>query len=130
TTAKILLVCEENGTRTVGLLLDFPLEIGSPVLSCRAFLIEPEVIKRLAALGNLPEELVPHDVLCQAFQGGAVRNNIELARLLAALPELDGEVLLDERCVRFQRLAVPQGFDTFPLRAEPLEVVVAVLANE
>jgi hypothetical protein len=90
---------------------------------CRAFLLEPEVVKRLAEalrMQGAPE----HSILDRAFEREVVATNLETARILAAVPELEGEI--KDITLYSRPLPIPDGYDTFPPRAEPLQVVIVI----
>ncbi len=124
--AEVLLVREEDGSRTIGLLLEgqphrwFPSET-----QCRAFFLEAAIRKRLASALRIQDESPFDRILPQAFQPEAVAKSYEVASLLAGLPELEGEIQLHrEFQVRFARLAIHGGDNRFPPRAGPLHVAV------
>jgi hypothetical protein len=133
--AALLILREQSGTRSLAMLLSFvglvherfgelvPIRPGSP---CRALLFEPEVVNRLDLALRATTFRSPEDVLRQALQRETMNGNLEVARLISAVPELDGEVDIRRDEVRFQRLPIPDGFDLFPPRAEPLFLVVAI----
>ncbi len=82
---------------------------------CRAFLLEPEVVERLKGLlQNRPWQ--------DAFLAETVANHYEVAQVLSAAPELEGEVRGGD--VFFESLPMPEQYDTFPPRKEPLQVVI------
>jgi hypothetical protein len=82
---------------------------------CRAFLLEPEVVQRLQSLlQDRPWQM--------AFLAETVVNYPEVARILAAAPELEGEVR--GRDVVFERLPLPDQYDTFPPRRGLLQGVI------
>jgi hypothetical protein len=134
--AELLLVREEDGMRTLGMLLRMPadvlrgqLECFAPWLRgqrsrCQALLFEPEVVQRLrVVLGTTGEG--PADAILQAFQPDVVATNFEVVRILAAVPELEGEIQPSGEA-RFCRLPIPDRCDAFPPRAEPLHVVIVL----
>jgi hypothetical protein len=136
--AELLLVREEDGTRTLGLLLDRPPPDSAPGgRRCRAFLLEPPVLKRLAAGLRLKGEVCQDDILLKVFERGTVANNYETTRLICGVPEFEGEWLADSSEVRFPTFAIFGGQDRVPPRAGPLLVAVvfyqpeeATLANK
>jgi hypothetical protein len=116
---SLFLARESDGTRTVGMFVTgSELESHQPVC-CRAFLIEPEVLARLQEVVG---EVDPDNAISRAFTAETIATNLELARLLAAIPDLDGEV--QDREIRFHRLPIADEFDTFPPRPGPLMVVL------
>jgi hypothetical protein len=122
-TGSLVLVREADGTRSVGMWLLGPSEWESRRgSSCRAFLIEPEVLARLGEVVEKIGALVAGEVLDRAFAAETVAGSVDLARLLAAIPDLDGEVRDDE--IRFHRLAIANELDTFPPRQVALTVVL------
>jgi hypothetical protein len=133
--AALLILREQSGACSLGMLLRFaglvherlaelvPIHPGSP---CRALLFEPEVVTRLDLALQTTTFRSPEDVLRQALRRETMNNNLEVARIISAVPELDGEVDIRRDEVRFQRLPIPDGFDLFPPRAEPLFLVVAI----
>jgi hypothetical protein len=94
---------------------------GQP-LSCRAFLIEPEVLARLQEVVQKACDVAPDKALDHAFAAETVASNVDVARLLSAIPDLDGEV--QGHKIRFHRLPIANEFDTFPPRQGPLTVVL------
>jgi hypothetical protein len=122
---ELLVVCEEDGTRTLGMLWWVAHWSGVQRAHCRAFLLEPEVVKRLRAILGAAAEAPPEHIL-HAFQHEIVAANFEVARLLTALPELEGEIQHPGPVARFGRLPIPAGCDAFPARVEPLQVVIVV----
>lgn len=58
----------------------------------------------------------------EAFVADAVVGICELAQILAAAPEMEGVVCGDD--IVFDRVPVPERYDTLPPRKEPLHVVV------
>ena len=126
--ASLILVREADGTQTVGMLGEWDGDLKhtwkepSQPVSCRAFLIEPEVLARL-------EEVVPKacgsshgSVLAHAFAAETIGSNQDVARLLAAIPDLDGDARNGQ--LRCHRLPIAGEFDTFPPRPGPLTVVL------
>jgi hypothetical protein len=88
---------------------------------CRAFLLEPEVVARLKSqMGEKPWK--------QAFLAETVVENFEVARILSAAPEMEGE--LHNGRALFHRLPMPERYDRLPPRKEPLEVVVVLGSPE
>jgi hypothetical protein len=82
---------------------------------CRAFLLLPEVVARLKSqMGDKPWQ--------QAFLAENVANNFEIARILSCAPEMDGELRNGE--IVFDRVPVPDCYDTLPPLKEPLQVVI------
>src|SRR5207253_2773645 len=68
-TAEVLLVREQDGTRSLGLLLEGqPRDRLAPGVRCRAFLLEPEVLRRLASGLRLKGDAAPQRILRQVFQ--------------------------------------------------------------
>ncbi len=123
--AHLLIVREEDGGLTVGLLVksrlcwakDRPLRL-------RAFLVEPEVVGRLAAALERSASSAG-DILSRAFAADVVASHQEVARLLSALPELEGERGPDG-VARFRRFPIPPTFSKgFPPRPGPLTIVLA-----
>ncbi len=124
--AEALLVREEDGRRTIGLLLEGQPHRWFPNgTRCRAFFLEPVILKRLASALRARDEGSFERFLLQAFQVEPVTRSYEVASLLAGLPELEGEMPTDRGGeVRFCRLAIHGGEDRFPPRAGPLHVAV------
>ncbi len=89
--AFLLIVREEDGGLTVGLTIQGDLCEVRLSLRLRAFLVEPEVVPRLAAsLGGSDPSAAA--ILCQAFARDVLVGNREVSRILSALPELEGEL--------------------------------------
>ena len=66
------------------------------------------------------------EILEWAFAPETVAGNPEVARILAAVPELEGTICWQTRVARFTRLALPESCTQFPPRtAAPFVVVVA-----
>jgi hypothetical protein len=133
--AKLFVVREEDGANTLGLILrpvpdtlwDLLRERGRPLSACRAFLLEPEVVERLAAALQLPPERSSREhVLRRAFAPETLTDNVEVARILSAVPELEGECSALLRKASFRRLPVPATGDGFPPSPEPPAVVVTI----
>jgi WD40 repeat protein len=122
---SLVLVCEADGTRTVGMRVEHysvhMMSLGQPI-SCRAFLIEPEVLARLQEVVRKAFEVDSDKALIHAFEAETIASNMDIARLLSAIPDLDGEVRNHEIC--FRRLPVAGEFDAFPPRQGPLTVVL------
>jgi hypothetical protein len=124
---SLVLVREADGTRTVGMSVDpmmvdlYRMRLHRPA-SCRAFLIEPEVLARLQDMVQKACHVGPDKALDHAFAAETVAGNLDVARLLSAIPDLDGEVHGAE--IRFHRLPIADEFDTFPPRQGPLTVVL------
>jgi hypothetical protein len=121
---SLYLVREADGRHTLGCrvrLSELPgrrEEVGRLMARqgpCRAFLLEPEVVQRL-------KSLQPDKPWQEAFSAQTVAGNSEVARVLAAAPEMEGE--LDGGEILFERLPVPESYSTFPPRQQPLEVVI------
>jgi hypothetical protein len=124
--ADLLLVRESGGGRSFGMLMSFPEEVcGGLLRRCRAFLCEPEVVKHLRLALDAAATSPTGEVLFQAFQPEAVADNVEVARLLSALPELDG-IIHPPGEARFHRHPIPDGCSQFPPRPAPLSVVVVI----
>lgn len=130
--AQVLLVREEDGRRTLGLLLDLPtafggaeLEGGSEEWRCRAMLFEPEVVTRLRSVLDASPGVSENAVLRAAVEANVVAGNLEIARILSAVPELEGDGQLARGQLRFRRLSVLEGMTQLPPRARMLSVVVA-----
>ena len=63
--------------------------------------------------------------MVRAFEAETVTNNREVARILSAVPELEGELNLSTGIFRSQRLPIPDDCVQFPPRTElPLVVLV------
>ncbi len=112
---SLVLVREADGTHTVGMQVDDDrsdrIEPGQAV-SCRAFLIEPEVLARLQEVVQKTSAVGPDRVLDHAFAAETVSSNMDIARLLCAIPDLDGEV---RGCaIRFHRLPIAAEFRFLP----------------
>jgi hypothetical protein len=124
--AEALLVREEDGSRTIGLLLEGQPRRWFPgATQCRAFFLEPVIAKRLASALRAGEEGFFADFLPRALQPEPLRENYAVASLLAGLPELEGEMPSDRELeVWFSRLAIHGGEDRFPPRAGPLHIAV------
>jgi hypothetical protein len=120
---SLVLVAEAAGTRTVGLWLEThePTREGHRG-ACRAFLIEPEVLERIEDVVRKASEVEPDRALDHAFQAHIIAGNLDVARLLAALPDLDGEAR--GPLIHFHRLPVAADFEVFPPRQGPLTVVL------
>lgn len=82
---------------------------------CRAFLLEPEAVAAL-------QSLVGERPWLDAF-GADAAHDVEVARILASAPELEGVRWPDGR-LAFDRVAVPDCFDAMPPREQPLRVVI------
>jgi hypothetical protein len=67
--------------------------------------------------GDVMEELV------HAFDAKTMAGNLDIARLLSAIPDLGGEVS-PRRKIRFHRIPIADEFDTFLPRPGPLTVVL------
>jgi hypothetical protein len=78
-------------------------------------LLEPEVVQRL-------QSLLQDRPWQDAFFAETVANHLEVAQILAAAPEVEGEVRGRE--IVFERLALPDQYDTFPRRRGLLRVVI------
>jgi hypothetical protein len=99
-------------------------------LRCRAFLLEPEVFQRLRE-GLLPSLRAREHGLAffgEVFDRAVVAQNLEVARILSALPELEG-TFTSPWNFAFRRLPVPDVCVRFPSRPGPINVIV-VLDNE
>jgi hypothetical protein len=121
--AVLALVSEADGKRTVGMWAELAeREDRPPASSCRAFLLEPEVLARLGELVQKTCAIGPEKALVHAFAAETVVGNRDIARLLSAVPDLDGEVRGPE--IHFRRLPVADEFDAFPPRQGPLTVVL------
>ncbi len=95
--------------------------------SCRAFFFEPEVLQRLrSVLGE--EQLQGPALLEKAFGRSAVAENLEVARILAGVPILQGELALagGAGTFEFQSVPVPDRFVHFPPRQAPVVLVLLV----
>jgi hypothetical protein len=129
---ELLLLHEPNKERSVGLIMEpfhpvFPeiFHYSRPPWRVRAFLFEPEVIKRVnVALKNTQESEA--NILRQAFQAEVIKENFEVARLLSAVPELEGKFDPSYPRIRFEPLGIPNDCDQFPPRPGPLHVVVVI----
>jgi hypothetical protein len=119
---SLVLVREADGTRTVGMCVRLDRTVFPSTVPCRAFLIEPEVLARLQDLLQKTCGIGPDEALSRAFTADIVAGNVDVARLLSAIPDLDGEVRGNEIC--FHRLPIASEFDTFPPRQGPLTVVL------
>jgi hypothetical protein len=95
---------------------------GRKPVSCRAFLIEPEVRARLQEVVEKTCAVARDKAFRHTFASETVAGNMGVARLLSAIPDLDGELLDGE--IRFNRLPVASEFETFPPRQGQLTVVV------
>jgi hypothetical protein len=120
---SLVLVAEADGAHTVGLWL----ETHGPTReddrsACRAFLIEPEVLKRLQDVVQEACKVEPNRALGHAFLAETVAGSLDVARLLAALPDLDGEAR--GPLIHFRRLPLAADFEVFPPRQGPLTVAL------
>jgi hypothetical protein len=129
--AELLVVGEEDGTQTLGLILELrprdwsPLRLPARAARCRAFLLEPEALQRLAADLRAEREPLSEPFLSQIFQADLVTNSYRVASLLAGLPELEGELSPESCWVRFRRLEVHDSETAFPPRPQgPLQAAV------
>jgi hypothetical protein len=122
TAGSLVLVREAEGTRTMGMWLELDGRESSQPGSCRAFLIEPEVLARLQDVVQKACHIGPDNALDHAFAAETVAGNLDIARLLSAIPDLDGEV--HGAKIRFHRLPIADEFETFPPRQGPLTVVL------
>jgi hypothetical protein len=126
-TAEVLLVREEDGTRAIGLLLEGDVRRWFPMIaSCRAFLLEPAMLQRLASALRTNSDTSPDQLLRQAFQREMVLNSYPVASLLCAFPELEGDAHPTRSTIHFVRLPIPGKADLFPPRAGLLQVAVFV----
>jgi hypothetical protein len=117
--AELCLVREVGGPYTLGLLLWGAGLFRAAHFRCRAFLLEPEVVERLEGhLGGRP--------YLDAFHPDAVENNLEVARVLAAVPEMEGDWEGGRSPVCFHRLPTTDHYDLFPPRTETLQIVVVL----
>ena len=109
--------------QTVGMWAKEPsgMEPRQPV-TCRAFLIEPEVLARLEEVVQNAYDVGSDQALIHAFATKTVADNLDIARLLSAIPDLEGEAQDHE--IRFHRVPIASEFDTFPPRQGPLTVVL------
>jgi hypothetical protein len=101
---------------------------------CRGFLIEPEVLIQIRDVvrksgdfyqGNAAAQ-APGDVMQEvvhAFDAKTMAGNMDIARLLSAIPDLEGEVS-ESGEIHFHRIPIADEFDTFPPRPGPLTVVL------
>ena len=129
--AELLLVREEDGTPTLGLLLDgHPRDWSLGGTRCRAFLLEPPVLKRLEAGLRLQGEVSLDCLLLQVLQRRTVQTIYQTTALLCGVPELEGECRPDSTGVTFQRFPMPGHPDRFPPRAGPLLVAVVFYHGE
>ncbi len=119
---SLVLVREANGAQSVGLCVRLDRVVFPSAVPCRAFLIEPEVLARLQDVVQRACEVGPDGALPCAFATETVAGHLEVARLLSAIPDLDGEAQGNEIC--FHRLSIASEFDTFPPRQGPLTVVL------
>src|SRR5262245_50648849 len=71
---------------------------------CRAFLGEPEVAMRLSIALGSPADTTTESPLPRVCMREVLANNLEVARLLSALPELEGEIHLESQEAQFRRL--------------------------
>lgn len=120
--ATLVLVHEADGSQTVGLCGQFEPKVGHSL--CRAFLIETEVSRRLQEVVRKVSGVAVNDAIAHAFAAETVAKEMDVARLLSAIPDLDGELV--EGKWRFQRLPIASTFESFPPRREPLTVVIVV----
>jgi hypothetical protein len=120
----LCLVREADGRHTLGCrtrvdeLIRNPEEAGrwaETSFPCRAFLLEPEVVERL-------KSLLPEKPWQEAFLAETVANHAEVARILSAAPEMEGEVRGKE--IVFEPLPLPERENVLPPRKEPLQVVI------
>ena len=84
-------------------------------LTCRAFLVEPAIARQLGGPGALRH----------VFRRETLARDFEAARVLSALPELEGG--LEGGCARFERVVLPPGCGE--LRALPGRVLVVVAVD-
>jgi hypothetical protein len=116
--AHLCLVREADGKRSVGLHL-VRADLAGP---SRAFLIEPEGLQRLKEVVAKLSGWDQDDALAYAFDPEVVASNLEIARMLSAIPDMDGEVIHGQ--LRFRRLPVPNDLDALPPRPGPLTIVL------
>jgi hypothetical protein len=120
--AELCLVREADGSHTLGVLLRldsaqlFGAALTGTRFRCRVFLFEPEVIRRL-------EGLLCGRSYLDSLEPAVLENYPEVAGILAAVSELEGEWSAGQSEVRFARLSIPDSYDLFPPRAEPLQMV-------
>src|SRR5207248_2918277 len=109
--------------RTIGLSLqlqnraDFP---ARPV-ACRAYFLEPAVVDRLKAAAAKEGNEKPS--LREVFRDDLVARSFEVARVLAAVPELEGTIDENGAC-EFHRITLPETCSAIPLPEEVTIVVV------
>jgi len=118
---RLALTREPDGRRYVGVVPEFT--VPGPDRLCRAFLMEPEGLERLKRIVVEKTGARPDAALAFAFHPGPLTYNYDVARMVSACPDLDGE-LTDGR-VHFCRLPVPDDLEAFPPRPGPLTVVIA-----
>ncbi|MGL4552930.1 MAG: WD40 repeat domain-containing protein, partial [Gemmataceae bacterium] len=121
----LCLVREADGTRTVGLWGHTDERRCWPMRGpCRAFLIEPEVLARLQDVVKKVCGVEGPEAINLAFEAETLHEHLDLARLVSAIPDLDGE--FDGESLRTSRLPVAESFEAFPPRQGELTVVVLV----
>jgi hypothetical protein len=119
----LCLVHEPDGRHTLGCRVPLPDHLaGASARRCRAFLLEPEAVAKLTAITGGP--------WAAAFRPETVRATFEVARVLAAAPEMEGAICPDRPEAVFGRVPVQDFFDALPPRAEPLGVVIVVDAAD
>jgi hypothetical protein len=158
---RLLLVQEPDGTHSftleparmaLGTVAHLP--PGADRYRCRALFLEPEVLSQLAqALGQAPVTQASAALLTELLGRNTVGGNKEVARILSAVPELEGDITAGGEAThhplvpevhlssphgelelfyegkaglfRFHRLPVPDAHRGLPARSEPLTVVLA-----
>lgn len=89
---KPAVVPAEGGGKQLELTVELHDHIPPYPVACRAFFIEPAVLSRLTTLDKSFADRPPLTVLQTVFRPEWVGYNLEAARILSALPEMDGTV--------------------------------------
>src|SRR5262249_15474983 len=89
---SLALVREADGSRPVGMwgALTGRENVAwsrDQTVACRAFLIEPEVLARLQEVVGKAVAVGPYKALAHAFAAETIAGNMDVARLLSAIPD-------------------------------------------
>jgi hypothetical protein len=115
----------EGGKRQF--VLSFQLRGGTKgaAAPCRAFLITPGVLQRLCGPDAVPGADAARKALLRLFNGQGTGDPFETARILAAVPELDGD--MDETgCGEFRTVELPDQAHLVDALPEQTTVVIVI----
>jgi len=119
-------VRNELGQTSFDLTLQLPREAGGHLRKhtpCRVYLLEQAVLKRLRSVDPSLQSEADDTLPGKVFQNERVATNWEVARILSALPELEGP--LDERGRgHFRSVPLPENC---PIRCLPADVHIIVV---